>query len=93
MFSGKWQLGHGCPLALLIGHGMVMTRVHFFGSSMFKGKWQFRNGCPLALLIGHGLVMTRAHFFGSSMFKGKWQLNWCPFTLLISGVCTHCFWA
>ncbi|MBP8153358.1 MAG: hypothetical protein KAX85_07520, partial [Aeromonas sp.] len=72
-------------MALLIGHGLVMTRAHFFGSSMFKGKWQFGNGCPLALLIGHGMVMTRVHFFGSSMFKGKWQLNWCPFTLLISG--------
>ncbi len=40
MFSGKWQLGNGSPLTLLIEHGLVMTRVHFFGSSMFKGKWQ-----------------------------------------------------
>ena len=59
----------------------------------FSGQWQLGNGYPLALLMGHGVVMTRVHFFGSSMFKGKWQLNWCPFTLLISGVCTHCFWA
>ena len=81
MFRGKWQLIPGWPLALLMGPN------HFFGSSMFRGKWQLIPGWPLALLMGPD------HFFGSSMFNGKWQLNWWPLTLLISGVCTHCFWA